>query len=197
MAAPGDYTVTLSQQVDGVVTDLSGPVPFKVERMREGALEGADPEAVAAFWQRCAKLQRATSATSMILNKTLTRVDAMQVALARTPAAPGELDKQLYDLKHTLLELDEQMNGNRAKREIGEKNPPTINGRLRFAMGGTRLSTYGPTPNIERSLEIAYSEFAGVKSTLENILDRQLPEMEKALREAGAPWVEGQPIPEH
>ena len=77
----------------GVVTDLSGPVPFKVERMREGALEGADPEAVAAFWQRCAKLQRATSATSMILNKTLTRVDAIRANAAADwhDATPAEM----------------------------------------------------------------------------------------------------------
>ncbi len=196
MAAPGNYTVTMSKQVDGVVTDLSEPIPFEVVKMREGALEGAPPEEVAAFWTRAAELQGATSAMSLALRKTLDRVDAMRVALSRTPAAPGDLDRQLHELRVTLLDLDEQVNGNRAKREIGEKNPPTVGSRLRFAMSGTRNSTYGPTPNIEKSLDIAYSEFEKLKAQLENILERRLPAMEKALMETGAPWIEGQPLPE-
>jgi photosystem II stability/assembly factor-like uncharacterized protein len=197
LSAPGEYAVTLSKQIDGVVTDLSDPVPFKVERMRRGVLDGADDKVVAAFWQRTADLQRATSATSLVLKNTLNRIDAMRVALSRTKAAPGDLDGQLHELRQTLLDLDERLNGNRSRREVGEKNNPTIRGRLWFATGGTRHSTYGPTPTHERSLEIAYSEFAGLKDALENILNQQLPEMEKALREAGAPWVEGQPIPEY
>ncbi|MCK4775458.1 MAG: glycosyl hydrolase, partial [Candidatus Krumholzibacteria bacterium] len=195
MAAPGDYTVTLSKQIDGTVTPLSDPIPFEVERMRKGALDGSEAKDVAAFWQQLAKLQRSTTATSLVLRNTLTRVDAMRVALSRTPAAPGDLDKQLYELRQTLLALDEQINGNRSKRQVGEIGTPTIGSRLRFAMGGTRLSTYGPTPNLQRSLEIAYSQFAEVQRTLDSILKQQLPDMERALSEAGAPWVEGQPIP--
>jgi photosystem II stability/assembly factor-like uncharacterized protein len=196
LSAPGAYTVTLSKQIDGEVTDLSGPLPFQVERMRKGALDGAKDEDVAAFWQQAAQLQRATTAVSLALKNALSKVDAMRVALTRTPAAPGDLDRQLYELRQTLLELDEQLHGNRSKREVGEKTKPTINSRLRFAMGGTRLSTYGPTPTHKRSLEIASSEFAELKRALEDILARKIPQMEEALRRAGAPWIEGQPIPE-
>ena len=195
MAAPGHYTVTLSKQIDGTVTILSDPLPFEVERMRKGALEGSDIKDVAGFWQQLAKLQRATTAASLVLRNTLTRVDAMRVALSRTRAEPGDLDKQLYELRQTLLALDEQINGNRSKRQVGEEGTPTVSNRLRFAMGGTRLSTYGPTPNLQRSLEIASSQFAEVQSILDGILKQQLPDMERALSEAGAPWVEGQPIP--
>jgi photosystem II stability/assembly factor-like uncharacterized protein len=196
-ATPGDYTVTLSKQIDGTVTILSDPMPFEVERMRKGALDGSEVKDVTAFWQQLAKLQRATTAASLVLKNTLTRVDAMGVALARTPAAPGDLDEQLYALRQSLLALDEQINGNRSKRQVGEKGTPTIGSRLRFAMGGTRRSTYGPTPNLQRSLEIADRQFAEVRRTLDRILEQQLPDMERALSEAGAPWVEGQPIPEY
>jgi photosystem II stability/assembly factor-like uncharacterized protein len=196
LAAPGEYTVTLSKQVDGLVTDLSDPVPFTVERMRKGALDGASDEEVAAFWLEAARLQRATTATSLVLTNTLKKVDAMRVALSRTPAAPGELDSRLYELRQQLLEFDEELNGNRSKREVGEKTKPTINRRLNFAMSGSKLSTYGPTPTLARSLEIAQNQFAELKLELERILNQQLPAMEKALQEAGAPWVEGQPIPE-
>lgn len=196
LAEPGEYTVTLSKQIDGVITVLSESVPFTVERLHKGALEGATDEEVAAFWQRIAKLQRAITAASLVLENALKKVEAMQTALSRTPAAPGNLDERLHQLRQTLLEFDEQLNGSRAKRNVGERINPTIIGRLWFAMGGTRNSTYGPTPNIEKSLEIASGQFAELKAGLENIITQQLPDVEKALMEAGAPWIEGRSIPE-
>jgi photosystem II stability/assembly factor-like uncharacterized protein len=196
LSAPGEYSVTLLKQVDGAITVLSGPVTFEVERLRKGALEGADDEAVVAFWERIGALQRATSATSLVVSNSLKKVDAMRLALSRTPAAPGDLDKQLHELRESLLDLDEQLNGNRAKGQVGEKYNPTMRDRLGFAAGGTRNSTYGPTPNLTNSLDIAYSDFKELSAKLETILNQQLPEMEKALRQAGAPWIEGQPLPD-
>jgi hypothetical protein len=179
LSAPGRYNVTLSKQVDGVVTELAGPVPFDVERMTHGALDGADDEDVVAFWRRIDALQRSTSATSLAVQNALKKVDAMRLALSRTTEAPGELDSQLHRLRESLLDLDEQLNGNRARREVGEKNNPTIRARLNFAASGTRRSTYGPTPNLKNSLDIAYSEFERLEAKLDRILNQQLPEMEK------------------
>ena len=121
----------------------------------------------------------------------------MQIALSRAPAAPGDLDKQLFQLKQALLELDGKLFGNRSKQQVGEKTKPTIGSRLRFAMGGTTSSTYGPTPAHKRSLEIAATQFRLLKAALEKMLNKQLSELEKALTKAGAPWTEGQPIPEY
>jgi hypothetical protein len=196
MAAPGVYTVTLSKEVDGKVTDLAGPMEFKVERMREGALEGASPEEVAAFWKELAGLNRSVGAASLALRNALRKVDAMGEALSRTPAAPGDLDARLHALRQSLLDLDERMNGNPAKRQVGEKTAPTVRGRLRFATGAVRMSTYGPTPNVKHTFELARSEFAELRAALDNVLEVRIPEMEKALQDAGAPWMEGQPIPE-
>jgi hypothetical protein len=197
LAAPGDYTVTLSRQVDGTVTDLSAPVPFEVVRMSKGALDGADDQEVAEFWREIARLQRATTAVSMVLDKTLKKVETMHAALSHTPAAPGDLDRKLYELRQNVLELDEQLNGNRARQNVGENTNPTVSQRLWFAMGGTRNSLYGPTPNHRRSLEIATEQFVELKKSLQIILDQKIPDMEKALEEAGAPWLEGQPIPDN
>jgi photosystem II stability/assembly factor-like uncharacterized protein len=196
LAAPGAYTVTLSKQMDGTVTVLSDPAPFVVERLHKGALDGAEDDDVATFLQEVAGLQRSVSAASLVLQNTLKKVDAMRTALSRTPAAPGDLDAQLHQLRQTLLEFDEQLNGSRAKQNAGERINPTIRRRLGFAMGGTGNSTYGPTPNIRKSLEIAAGQFSELKTVLEGIIDRQLPELERALMDAGAPWIEGQGIPD-
>ena len=164
--------------------------------MREGALPGADPDVTAAFWQRCAKLQRSVSAASLALEKALKKIETMKIALLRTPAALGNIDQQWHQVRDALLALDERMNGNRSKRQVGETRNTTIENRLNFAMAGTWYSTYGPTPTHKRSLEIAETQFGAFKTELEKVLDQQLPELEKILRDAGAPWVEDQLIPE-
>lgn len=195
--APGEYTVTLSKQVDGIVTDLSEPMPFKVERMYKGALDGVDPQITAAFWRETEILNKSATAASKVLEKTLYKVELMQKALSRSLTAPGYLDTELYQLRHDLLALDEKLNGNRSKREAGEKNNPTIASRLNLAAFGTFGSTYGPTETLKRSLEIAGEEFRTVKGELDTIVNDRLPILEKAMIDAGAPWMEGQPIPDY
>jgi photosystem II stability/assembly factor-like uncharacterized protein len=196
MAAPGNYTVTLSKQVDGIVTLLSDSIPFEVKRLRKGALDGAEPEKTAAFWQEIAGLQRSATAATLALKNALKKVDAMKIVLSLTPALPGNFDSKLFRIKQSLLELDEKLNGNRSREQIGEENNPTIKDRINVAMRGTFYSTYGPTPTHIRSLEIARSEVNDLKSKLDKILKLDIPELEKELSEAGAPWMEGQDIPE-
>lgn len=194
--APGKYTVALSKQEDDKITELSEPITFEVERLFEGALAGSDPQETAAFWKEVERFNGSMTAVSKALNKGLERVSLMRGALHRTQTAPGNLDSELHGIKQHLLDLDEQLNGNRSKAQIGENNIPTIRNRYRAAASGTTNSTYGPTPTHERSLEIAGEQFNKLKAELEKILNVDIPKVEKALMEAGAPWIEGQPIPE-
>ncbi len=157
----------------------------------------ADPEVTAAFWKETERLNKSMTAITKILNKTLQNVELMQKALVRIPTAPGNLDSDLHMLRQDLLTLDEQLNGNRSKREVGEKNNPTIVSRLNLATFGTFGSTYGPTETLKRSLEIAAEEFRTVKVELDIIVIDRLPKIEKVMIDSGAPWMEEQPIPEY
>ena len=89
MAAPGEYTVTLMKEVDGEVTSLSEPVKFSVERMRKGALKGAEPEETVKFWKEIAGIQKATSAASSTLQEALKRMDLLAAALKQAMRDAG------------------------------------------------------------------------------------------------------------
>jgi hypothetical protein len=140
-------------------------------------------------------MQRATSATTLALKNTMKRVDAMRLSLSRTQIDPTVLDDKLFKLKQELLSLDEKINGNKSKEEVGEKSPPSIAQRIYVAMSGTANSTYGPTPMLMRNLEIAKEEYSEIKLEVEDIRRIQIPAVEKLLINAGAPWIEGQPLP--
>jgi len=196
LAAPGTYTATLAKQVDGVTTDLAGPVTFQVERMRKGALPGAEPEATVSFWRRVAEMQRATTAARQALDQAFERLKDLRTALNRSLAAPDALDAELHAATQVLYEIEETLRGSRTRSEIGEPTPHTIDRRLQVAMMGTMMSTYGPTPTHSRSLEIAEREFAGLRHRLNALLEQRLPALERQIEEAGAPWTPGRPLPE-
>ncbi|MFC2155101.1 glycosyl hydrolase, partial [Acidobacteriota bacterium] len=186
---PGKFTVSLSYEVDGTITGISKPASFSVVPLRKGALPGTSPEEYARFREELTRMLREASAASLTLRKALKKVEVLKTALERTPAAPGELDKQLFQIRESLLNLDQQLNGNPAKDQVGEKTNPTFRSRMFAAMDGSWSSTYGPTPTHKRSLEIAKGEFVTFKSALDKILLEQLPELEKALYDAGAPMI--------
>jgi len=194
MAMPGNYTVTLSKMVDGEVTQLSGPVEFRVKRLYEGTLEGQSYEEMVAFRENLEELQQRVSACGTILSKSMDRVEAMRVALGRARVAPGKMDKELHDLRLRMLDLDEEMNGMDSKQEIGERTEPTVSTHLWTAYRAMR-NTYGPTDMHQQSLALAQKMLTNIENKVKAISQEEVPAMERKLEELGAPWIESMALP--
>ncbi|MBC8320966.1 MAG: glycosyl hydrolase [Bacteroidetes bacterium] len=197
MVLPGSYSVRIASRINGEITELSEPVNFKVKRMKQGALDGASPKETVAFWDEVDNMRMATSALRIVLNTTIKKVAGMKKALSAINKAPGDLDADIYALNQQLLDVEEKLYGNKSKEEIGEKTAPTVISRLNAASMGVQNSTYGPTPTHIKSLAIAQDEFKNVKKELENIINQEIPILEKQLIDVGAPWIEGQEIPDY
>ena len=60
---------------------------------------------------------------------------------------------------------------------------------------GNMLSTYGPTPNHEKSLRLAQEALEGVKKELAQLVEVDLPALEEKLDAAGVPWTPGRGVP--
>ena len=194
MVAPGTYTVSLAKEVNGTVTELAGPVAFRVEKLQEGALPSASPEVVASFWKELREFEKERSALDLVLKNAMDKAAALQTALARTTSTPGDLDKQLYQLRQDLMSLEADLHGSKAKRQVGEKTPPSVDDRFSTAAIGTTLSTYGPTPMHRESMDLAQQQFGQISAELGNLVNNRIPKIEQALRDAGAPLVEGQAV---
>lgn len=189
LAAPGEYTVTLSKEVDGVVTDLSEPIAFKVERLYKGALPGAGSEKAVEFLKELSDLQREISAADIELEKAFKKIDAYENAVLRASLKPGEIDLKISSLKKDLFELDEIMNGNKARKESGQSTRPTIKERLNKANTGTENSTYGPTETHRKIVDIANKQIKEFNSKLKKITGDEFLKIEEELKNAGAPYI--------
>lgn len=194
MVVPGTYSVQLVKESKGQLTNLTDSKSFKVKPLRKGALEGASVEDYLAFVEDMEQTQNQLAAANYLLDDALKKVNAMQIAAMRSAEDGSELYASLYTIEQELLNIQEQVEGNPAKNEIGENNPTDVGSRFYFAYGGTR-SLYGPTALHQQSLELAKSGLNDLMSQLKAITEQQLPQMEEKLSAMGAPWIEGQPIP--
>jgi hypothetical protein len=195
LAEPGNYSATLAKEIAGEITILSRPVHFEVAPLREGALQGNSHSESAAFWRSYEDAVRTSSAVNRSLRIELARVEAMKKALSRAATAPGDLDERFNRLRKKMLDLEEKLYGNRAKRQVGEKKRPNVGSRLSAVELGLESSTYGPTPTHRKTLEIAIAQLQQITSDLE-VARAEAAALGEDLVRAGAPWVEGNRLPE-
>ncbi len=196
LVVPGIYTAVLSKRINGITTKISEPVNFRVKLMQSGTLQGAPSVEILSFGKDVNSLLMANSALNNVLYTTKRKLSALRKALMMVNSSNDSLYSSIYQVKKNLTDMERRLVGSKSKREVGQKNNPTISNRLWNAYGGAQNLSYGPTQTQRNSYDIAKEEFSKVKSELEEIVNNQIPELEKQAIKMGAPWIEGQPIPE-
>ena len=184
------------KRVDGQTTAIAEPIEFDVVQMRTGALPGSTAEETVAYWQEVAALQRSVNGAVGAIKEAAERFDFLEQSLALSVADPETMDAELDALKQELYDIESVLKGDQSKLEVGEKEPHTILMRLQHAGFGSAYSTYGPTPAHRRSFEIATEEFADIRNRLNVLVSTALPDFERRLQAAGAPWTPGSPLPD-
>lgn len=195
LAAPGEYTVSLSKQVNGKVTELQGPQKFVVERMTQGALKGASSEETVAFWKSINRVKREANATYHALDKAMDRVKMIALAIAESTAEPGAADQSLHNIRAQLLDIDYKLNGDRSRFEVYLSNEKTVGNLISVAELGTSFSTYGPTPTHKQALARASAALKNQAAKLKQLVETDIPKLEAQLKALNAPYVSGQAIP--
>ena len=194
MVAPGEYTVSLASVVDGESRLLAGPQTFQVVRLRKGALDGSSPQEVAEFWRRYESAAQTHSALQVSLARTTTRMERMAQVIENSRGDVFEIDPRFHELRKEILELAARFSGHPSKQEPGEKAPPTIGDRLSAVARGVDHSTYGPTSTHLEIMNIAEHDMQEIQVQLEGYQEK-LSDLVRELMAAGAPWIEGEPLP--
>ena len=195
MAMPGDYTVSLAQRVDGVVTELAGPVPFRIAPINEPAIAAQDRAAVLAFQRETGELLRAVTGSQRVVAEAQASVGAIKQALGRWPAAPGELMTEARALEVRLMDLSEALNGSSTRTSRSEPDLPGISRRVNQIVGGHWNGMHGPTGTHREQYRVAREAFEAIYPELQALVETDLPALEGRLEEAGVPWTTGRALP--
>lgn len=191
MATPGTYTVTMVKRIDGAETILQGPVSFDLVAMYDGTLPRKSYDEMNQFRENLSAFQQDLTAVNISLSNSKNKVKAMKRAYDKANSTSPEILKNLNNLRLQLLDIDQQLNGNRIKGEIGERSNPTA-GEGNYLGWRVFGNTYGPTDEHHAFLERVKSQLSKIKVKLKYILSNSLPDIEQDLKNIGAPWIEGQ-----
>lgn len=191
MVIPGNYSASLHLEKEGSVTPLDGPISFEVKPIREGVLKGASYEDYDSFRVALTELMKEMNAVQDVFSESIKKHKALKVALSRSNIAPGPIEGQLDSLDNEINAIN-KLSGSPSRSEIGERNPATMQSYLYNAMNGMENS-YGPTGINKKSFEIAKKMLTTIKAKIE-ALDSSITPIEKALKAAGAPYINGQGI---
>jgi photosystem II stability/assembly factor-like uncharacterized protein len=195
LVVPGTYTVSVAQRVDDVTTEILPETEFVVEALGYSSLPKQDQEEVSKFYEELAELQRSFAGAQRVLSEADERMAYLKKAVRQTPGADQALYDEARKLELQLMDLMEQMNGDRTKPRRSEPEKPSLSTRLRTATGSWG-TTYGPTQTHRRQYEIVAAEFETLLVEMRKFIEVDLPAFEQKLEDAGAPWTPGRNIPD-
>ena len=185
---PGVYDLFLKKRVNGVVTEIAGPVELEVEKIRSGTLTNPMKDDHDQYFKSLADFSSVVNTYQHKFEKANTRVSTYQRMLMQITTNIPEASKSLYELTETMNMLERKVGGSEAKAEVGEKDFLTISDRLWAARGGWYPNSYGPTQQHMKSFDIAKEMFNRVKPEMDAYFEK-VKEVGKILEEAGAPIV--------
>lgn len=193
MVTPGTYTATLHSWKDGAMEQIAGPQSFEVKPLFEGALPKKPASEIDAFREDLQEFQQEMAAVRSNLQQSSKTVNAMQRALSSAEKPTPQLYSKVYQAASELAALTTILEGNPAKNEVGERNPPSPGEAL--SVGSRALgNTYGPTANHKKAVARGKKQLAEVKSRLKQLTQTTIPALERELKQAGAPYIEGQSL---
>lgn len=193
LAMPGDYTVSLSESVNGQLVELVKPTPFKLRSLGGVTLPAKDRAALLAFQQEAQELQRALSGANGQLRDMSNKLRYIEKAIYTIDAAPEAWIKEVKGAKMKLAAIQKMMYGDRLARRVDKATTPSINSRmgsLTYEMWG---SSSAPTQTHREALRIAQKAFPEALRSI-NSLSNEVARLEEKLEKAGAPYTPGRKV---
>ncbi len=191
MVVPGTYEVSLAKRVDGVTTELGEPQRFQTEALGTASLAADDKEALLAFQQETAALQRAVLGAIRAADFTEDRLAHINKAILQAPEADTALLDKTRALEDRLYTIQLALSGDRTIRSRAEPTPPSIVQRVQGIVSGHWTSTSAPTQTHRESYRIAGDQFEPVLDDLRTLIEQDVRALEDDLDRAGAPWTPG------
>ncbi len=196
LVAPGTYTVSIDQEIDGAITNLAGPQSFVVKDLGGGTFDAEDPDGAYDFDEDVLAFARVVQAATTVMNDADEKIDALHAAILATPDAPLAWRQDSFRLRARMLEIKRAMNGDRSASRREFPTEPSITRRLFTVSGGRNGVTSPPTQTQIDGLAWAKEAFGPVYADLKKLVEQDIPELERRLESVNAPYTPGRALPE-
>jgi photosystem II stability/assembly factor-like uncharacterized protein len=192
LVAPGRYKVSMAQVFNGQTTQLAAPVEFNVTAIDVQPLSPADRAAKEAFQKKAARLQAAVASALEIATENETNLATIKRALDAQPYPDAAaILKTTNDLEKRNNEILFALRGDTVAREHEEQTPASISQRIGRVVSGTGSNTARPTKTLEDDYRIAGQLFTPVLAQLHQLVEVDMPKLDKQLDASGVPHTSG------
>ncbi|MGE5343089.1 MAG: WD40/YVTN/BNR-like repeat-containing protein [Candidatus Omnitrophota bacterium] len=185
---PGNYTVSLSKYVNGVLTPLAGPQSFQVVTLNNATFPSKDGSGQSAFRTKAAELQREILGTAKLVKDQLQTMKQVRAALFNTPADIRRLINDAEVVETELREINRALEGDESIKKRNENQPPSINDRLSDLMESFQQSSGDPTPGMTELYTLCREEFAVQLDKLTKLMEGKVEKLKSDMESCGVPW---------
>ncbi len=194
LVAPGEYTVSISKRINGVVTLLSEPQTFTVKPIGNSPEAAEDRGAVLAFQQETADTARAVTGARAASGELRNRLAHLKKSVEALTAPNDNHRARIQQLEATLDEADMAMIGDRTVSSRNEPAPWSITARVGEIRGWGWRHQSPVTGSNKDALAIAQQEFRAALAQLREV-ETGLAALEDELEQLGAPYTPGSGVP--
>ncbi|MEM9065374.1 MAG: glycosyl hydrolase [Planctomycetota bacterium] len=191
LVAPGTYSVTLDMEDEGQVRRLAGPESFEVYALNLATFATQNYAEVEDFQREVGELDRAMRGGSEILDDAQQRVRLLRVAVMSTRASEAALLGRIEATENALETLQLELGGDPVAGRRSYPQPLSISNRVSIAMNNTMFTTSPPTGTAREQLQHASAAFGPWLGRLRTIVEQDIPAIEQAAEELGAPFTPG------
>jgi len=188
LVSPGTYNVSISRWKDGVMTNLSGPVSFKVKPLGNYVLPPKDMNTVVAFKRDAENLSRIQQSVSRAIISANSEMNFIRRAIAVMEQPDESWLVEVIRIENKLDTLQRKLSGDPIKIQLDMNPTPSVADRIGRVVGENKYSSADPTGTHQQSLNIAREELAGIVNSLKEVLDGDLARLRIKLQKAGAPY---------
>ncbi|MGM0665906.1 MAG: WD40/YVTN/BNR-like repeat-containing protein [Bacteroidota bacterium] len=188
---PGKYTISMSRNTRGEISELAGPVTFNVLELDNRTIPAMDRAAMRDFKLKGLKLDNAVRAASSALSEMAGKIDPYKAATKAFRAQQAqELMNEILVLEKKLDELQVAMNGDRDYSALDLDPVSSLRSRVSTAIYSVSGSTSDITGTARKSYEDAAEEFEPLYEKIK-ALEEEFEAFDRKLDELGAPLTPG------
>lgn len=188
---PGNYTVSLSQNIKGVISELAGPVSFKVNELNNRTIPAESWSAMAQFKKKAVVLMQAVGATRGLISEMNNKINSYKAAAKGFSAVESnELMKQILALEKKVNQAGIALNGDRDYNQLDLDGEYSTGQRAQQAIFDIFGSNSNVTGTAIRNYDIAADEFAPILTEVKKLLG-EFSTMDTKLDQIGAPLTTG------
>jgi photosystem II stability/assembly factor-like uncharacterized protein len=195
LALPGDYSVSMSKVVDGVITELVQERTFRCKSLGLASLPADDRSAVLAFQDDVSALRRVVLGTNSYLRELTEKLQYMKVAAMNATEIQASVITDIRAMEAELAAISRNLRGDRSMAKRQYPTGPSVIGRVESIVYGLWDSSASPTETMKNSLRQAEQDFDPIYEKIKKIGETDMVALAQKLDAAGSPYVPGK-LPE-